>query len=109
MREVWTLTLGEASTTHAHTHTHTPPALEPNCLQILMFLRLCPPLKKREWAAPGGTAIPGQPVGRVKQASLLVPSCKNWINSLGAMPPLELLNSKEQLFLLDLSQKAEKR
>ena len=27
----------------------------------------------------------------------------------GAMPPLELLNSKEQLFLLDLSQKAEKR
>ena len=74
-----------------------------------LFLMICNPLKKREWAAPGSTAIPGQPVGRAKQASFLVPSRKNWINSLGAMPPLELLNSKEQLFLLDLSQKAEKR
>ena len=57
-----------------------------------------------EWAALGGSAIPRQPAERAKQASIRSPSRKNWSNSFGAMPQLELLHSKEQLFLLDLSQ-----
>ena len=59
---------------------------------------------KRDWAAPRGSARPGQPVGQEKQASNLVPSDKNSMNSRGEIPLLELLHSKEQLFLLDLSQ-----
>ena len=33
-----------------------------------------------EWAAPGGTAIPGQPVAKVEQAPDTSPSAKNQFN-----------------------------
>ena len=42
-------------------------------------------------------------MGQVKQASDHIPKHKNSFNSTGEIPLLELLNSKEQLFLLDLS------
>jgi len=33
-----------------------------------------------EWADPGGTAIPGQPVGKSEQAPASSPSAKNQFN-----------------------------
>ena len=63
---------------------------------------MCPP-KKWGWATPSSSARLGQPVGQTKQASDLVPHHKNSVNSRGEIPLLELLHSKEQLFLLDLS------
>ena len=35
---------------------------------------------QREWADPGGTAIPGQPVGKSEQAPASSPSAKNQFN-----------------------------
>lgn len=35
---------------------------------------------KREWADPGGTAIPGQPVAKAEQAPDTSPSSKNQFN-----------------------------
>ena len=43
--------------------------------QGLIFMTEMFPL--RGWATPGGTAIPGQPVERAKQASIHVPWLKN--------------------------------
>jgi len=34
----------------------------------------------REWAVPGGTAIPGQPVGKPEQAPASLPRAKNQFN-----------------------------
>ena len=45
------------------------------------FIRIVTP-KKGDWATPGDTAIPGQPVGWAKQASIHIPSHKNLVNSL---------------------------
>ena len=39
------------------------------------------------WASPGGTAIPGQPVGWGKQASHSTPHHKNWDNSIRPLGP----------------------
>lgn len=36
--------------------------------------------KKGEWADPGGTAIPGQPVGKSEQAPVSSPKFKNQFN-----------------------------
>ena len=44
-------------------------------------------IPQRGWAAPGGTAIPGQPAGWAKQASIRTPKFKNWVNSLGVSDP----------------------
>ena len=35
---------------------------------------------RKEWAVPGGTAIPGQPVAKVEQAPDTSPSAKNQFN-----------------------------
>ena len=35
---------------------------------------------RREWATPGGTAIPGQPVAKAEQAPDTSPSSKNQFN-----------------------------
>jgi len=35
---------------------------------------------QEEWAVPGGTAIPGQPVAKVEQAPDTSPSAKNQFN-----------------------------
>ena len=35
---------------------------------------------RKEWAVPGGTAIPGQPVAKVEQAPDTSPSSKNQFN-----------------------------
>ena len=35
---------------------------------------------KGEWADPGGTAIPGQPVGESEQAPVSLPKFKNQFN-----------------------------
>ena len=35
---------------------------------------------RREWAGPGGTAIPGQPVAKAEQAPDTSPSSKNQFN-----------------------------
>ena len=37
-------------------------------------------LPRREWADPGGTAIPGQPVAKAEQAPDTSPSSKNQFN-----------------------------
>ena len=44
----------------------------------VVFIYLCPP--EGGWATPSSTAILGQPVEQVKQASFLVPPDKNWSN-----------------------------
>ena len=59
----------------------------------------CIPTKKGDWATPSCGARLGQPVGQTKQASDLIPGDKNSVNSKGEIPLLELLHSKEQLFL----------
>ena len=61
------------------------------------------------WATPSGTAILGQPVGQVKQASVLVPLDKNWSNVRDTWPHTRHYARKNSFFLLDLSQEAEKR
>ena len=50
----------------------------PTDLELFYDLRLFSP--KREWADPGGTAIPGQPVEGPKQAPETPPSAKNQFN-----------------------------
>ena len=42
------------------------------------FLLMISP--REEWAVPGGTAIPGQPVAKVEQAPDTSPSSKNQFN-----------------------------
>ena len=37
-------------------------------------------VKREEWAGPGGTAIPGQPVAKAEQAPDTSPSSKNQFN-----------------------------
>jgi len=39
-----------------------------------------PQIAEREWADPGGTAIPGQPVGKSQQAPASSHSAKNQFN-----------------------------
>ena len=51
---------------------------EVNYSKILFLYCLFSP--KGEWADPGGSAIPGQPVARTEQAPIPWPSCKNQFN-----------------------------
>ena len=46
--------------------------------RIRMIHDVCTPLG--EWADPGGTAIPGQPVEGSEQAPETPPMCKNQFN-----------------------------
>ena len=45
---------------------------------FFLFIRLFSP--KGEWADPGGTAIPGQPVAKAEQAPDTSPRFKNQFN-----------------------------
>jgi len=45
---------------------------------VIFFLFMNSP--KGEWADPGGTAIPGQPVGKSEQAPVSSPRFKNQFN-----------------------------
>ena len=47
---------------------------------LYMTLEFCYYSLGREWADPGGTAIPGQPVAKAEQAPDTSPSSKNQFN-----------------------------
>ena len=64
-----------------HTHTHTE--IRTNELPAFAWFKLIFDLlfsPKGEWADPGGTAIPGQPVAKVEQAPDTSPRFKNQFN-----------------------------
>ena len=48
--------------------------------KFLLMLLIFTPFRRREWADPGGTAIPGQPVEKSEQAPASSPSSKNQFN-----------------------------
>jgi len=50
------------------------------CSVLLYFTFDLTITPRREWADPGGTAIPGQPVGKSEQALASSPSAKNHFN-----------------------------
>jgi hypothetical protein len=52
--------------------------IQVNQIQVYFYIELISP--KGEWADPGGTAIPGQPVARAEQAPDISPSSKNQFN-----------------------------
>lgn len=47
---------------------------------VCLFFYLFDNSPKGEWADPGGTAIPGQPVGKSEQAPVSSPKFKNQFN-----------------------------
>ena len=49
-------------------------------LELGLGLDVCLFSPEREWAVPGGTARPGQPVEKSEQAPASSPSCKNQFN-----------------------------
>ena len=51
-----------------------------NSLHLLSFHQFKYYSPKGEWAVPGGTAIPGQPVGKSEQAPASSPKFKNQFN-----------------------------
>ena len=64
-----------------HTHTHT--VIITNELAAFAWFELIFDLlfsPKGEWADPGATAIPGQPVAKVEQAPDTSPRFKNQFN-----------------------------
>ena len=59
----------------------------PRLIIVSMFINIIIGVPRGEWATPGGTAIPGQPVGWGKQASHSTPHHKNWDNSVRPLGP----------------------
>ena len=78
-------------------------------LSFFLFSKIAIP-QKGKWTAPGRSAIPGQSVERVKQASSRSPMHKNTFDRKGwqivNLSAIKLIRTDTTL---DLSQKAEKR
>ena len=53
----------------------TGPIIERGINIVLFFIS-----PRREWAIPGGTAIPGRPAEELEQAPVSLPSSKNQFN-----------------------------
>ena len=51
--------------------------MQDDVVDDFFYLNITP---RGEWADPGGTAIPGQPVGKSEQAPASSPSAKNQFN-----------------------------
>lgn len=49
-------------------------------INYILFVIIIIMSPRKEWADPGGTAIPGQPVEKLKQAPKSSPSTKNQFN-----------------------------
>ena len=61
---------------------------------------------KGEWADPGGSAIPGQPVARTEQAPIPWPSCKNQFNIQAPQwGAFQILSWKEQILHMILAKR----
>ena len=59
-----------------------------------------------EWADPGGSAIPGQPVARTEQAPIPWPSCKNQFNiQVPQWGTFQILSWKEQILHMILAKR----
>lgn len=67
-----------------HVHQQHVTCVKIHQRQLFYFLAITLPQPTwGEWADPGGSAIPGQPVAEVKQASSTPPNYKNKFNILG--------------------------